>query len=201
MNIEAAIEAISHISIKPMQGKPEIILDYKKDLTISKEWSEDVLGEYAPQHVRITLYIKAIHQASTQLHIPEDDLCLVVLLHELGHWLWHMALDDYGNNWQNYGQVAPDLSELLAQLCVCWASHDGVLQSKKEQINFVLFELMKKQSTIYKLPKEHACLKPLSISPECFYEIRELQFVTLEPGTDLIDLIIGCIEVSKLVKM
>jgi len=175
-----AIEAVAELSKKPMQGGPKIISDKEKVLppwNDKEKWNEDVLGAYDPRHVKITLYTKAIAQASVpeRLNIPEEDLRLVVLLHELGHWFWHMALDDAGNNWQNYGCGVPDYRETLAQLCVCWASNAEGLQSKKCRINKALFDLMEKQSPVYQLPEGHACLKPWKISSECLRDIRDRQ--------------------------
>jgi hypothetical protein len=200
VNIEdIAIDAVAKLSVKPIQGRPEIIQDDKKDLPQSNElWGEDVLGDYDPQHVRVTLYLKAIAQASRLLHISEEDLRLVVLLHELGHWFWHMALDDVGNNWQNYGSGVSDCREALAQLCVCWASNAECLQSKKGRINKALFDLMKKQSPVYQLPEGHGCLKPWQISAECLRDIKELQSDTPTAG---IDSIMACIESRTLMEL
>ena len=186
---ETAIAIVAKLAMKPMQGRPTIIRDDKKTLQWSNDlWNSDVLGKYNPATVEITLFTKAIHQASECLKLPEDDLCLVVLLHELGHWLWHMALDDHGNNWQDYGQVAPNLCEPLAQMCVCWASYAEELDEKRELFNHVLFKLMKKQSSVYQLPEGDPCLRfrRIKISTEYLSKTRCLQNPSVEEVCDKI---------------
>jgi len=199
IDFDEAIAAVSQISRKPMQGTPTIKEDDEKDLPlVDGEWDEDVLGTYNPRTVCITLYTKAIQQASCQLQIAEEDLCMVVLLHELGHWIWHMALDDKGNNWQNYGEGVPDCRETLAQLCVCWASNAECLQPKKKQIIKALFALMKKQSQVYQLDENHEQTKLRKIPDECFREIREMQYITIMVSMDEVT---SCIEAITLREM
>lgn len=74
----------------------------------------------------IVLFKDKIEAYSQSTGMNETDVRFVVLMHELGHWFTHWAIDEKGKNWSvGYHLDNNYTHEALAQLIAYWASEDS----------------------------------------------------------------------------
>lgn len=106
-----ATEVLGIYDYKPGENKEGIIILYKKTI----EYCGKYLGKKWLTHLPDDAHIINDNYAITQLR-------LIVLLHEIGHWIAHWLPDENNNRWYNMKDCT-DFHEAWAQLMVVWSLH------------------------------------------------------------------------------
>lgn len=102
-----ATEVLGIYDYKPKENKEGIIILYKKTI----EYCAKKLFTRTPDDAQSVNDNYAITQ-----------LRLIVLLHEIGHWIAHWLPDENNNRWYNMKDCT-DFHEAWAQLMVVWSLH------------------------------------------------------------------------------
>jgi hypothetical protein len=113
-------------------GQPPEETDSKLNEMPPSDEEEDYLGNYRynpDKEGYIELYKDRILESSEEIAIALDlefeqtfsDLCFIVLMHELGHWMTHWChKEEFAHRRLNYREQPKEVKETLAQLFVCW---------------------------------------------------------------------------------
>lgn len=72
----------------------------------------------------VIIFTKAIESYSKIYGLNHNDVKLIVLMHELGHWFTHWSLFQNSNWAKGYGLERPITHETLAQIITYWAVKD-----------------------------------------------------------------------------
>lgn len=106
----------------------------------------DILGIYKPENYQIVLYSKAIEYTAKRLSVSFDILRTLVLIHEIGHAVSHIAyIESEKEIWKEFHDMKSEVLEAIAQhfLVLC-------IRSFKNQDYKTTFEKLEKyQPTIY----------------------------------------------------
>lgn len=118
------------------RGKPE---------TVS---IEELLGSYNPDHAKIVLYERGIRWFAVRYKIDKKFLRMIVLIHEIGHWITHLLPKPNVLPWpiELYKLTSQEVHEGWAQLITYW-----VVNKTGYRMEDTFEELNKHQSNIYKV--------------------------------------------------
>lgn len=131
---------------------------------------EELLGCYIPDHPKIVLYERGIRWFIQKYHIEKKYLRMIVLIHEIGHWITHLLPKPNVPIWpiELYKSASQEVHEGWAQLITYWTVNKAGFKDKFEELN-------RHQSYIYKVYEqfqnnnESSVVKSLEI-------IRKLSF-------------------------
>ncbi|MEM5812036.1 MAG: hypothetical protein QXG91_04865 [Candidatus Aenigmatarchaeota archaeon] len=107
---------------------------------------EEVLGCYVPAQQKIILYARGINWFAKKYGIEENLLRMVVLLHEIGHWITHLLPKPDVSSWPTefFIETSEEVTEGWAQLITYW-----VVDEIGGKIKNVFEKLNRCQSSIY----------------------------------------------------
>ncbi|MEO0297321.1 MAG: hypothetical protein ABIN23_07750, partial [candidate division WOR-3 bacterium] len=99
---------------------------------------EEVLGCYVPNQ-KIILYARGISWFARRYGIEENLLRMVVLLHEIGHWITHLLPKPGASSWPTefFIETSEEVKEGWAQLITYWVVDEigGKIKEIFEKLN------------------------------------------------------------------
>ncbi|MEO0232313.1 MAG: hypothetical protein ABIM29_07215 [candidate division WOR-3 bacterium] len=109
---------------------------------------EEVLGCYVPAQQKIILYARGINWFAKKYGIEGNLLRMVVLLHEIGHWITHLLPKPDVSSWPTefFIETSEEVTEGWAQLITYW-----VVDEIGGEIKNVFEKLNKHQSSVYRV--------------------------------------------------
>jgi len=123
-----------------------------RDETYNSSSDFERMGYYVAEDRKIVLLRNKIHEATTEMNVPENILRAVVFVHELGHYYSHCLPLWKTESWKTglFSGTSSVVLEGWAQLFALWA-----VESNRE-CSDVFFRLLQDQSYVYHVFEKYA---------------------------------------------